>query len=275
MMNLNSKSNEQEQGIEEYEEITEKRTSRLGSIVLIILALFLLVIGQKVFSDVKDIPEEPIHPAYCTPTYSDINLLKDCNFARTCHFTETDRKFNVEQNFRKVEPQIKNIILLNQEISQINIQINSSERELDKLLGRYGVGLQEIMIGDEPFIDKPAAKATISSLNNEISLLNKELDVKTKERNSKLNIIKPKLLVLENSYEQAMDYYKTKAAWFNFIVFLLKLAFVLPLFGLSLYYYFKLKKGDHRDEIYYLLRHGFIGCGNFWRHCVLYPEESI
>ena len=249
MMNFNSKSNKQEQGTEEYEEITEKKTSRLGSVVLIILALFLLVIGQKVFSDVKDIPEEPIHPAFCVPTYSDIDLLKECNFARTCHFTETDRKFNVEKNFRDIEPQINSIISLNQEISGIKSQIDYNERALDRLLKKYDVGLQEIMVKEEPIIDKPATKASISSLNNEISLLNQEFDAKIQERNNKLNIIKQKLLVLENSYEQAIDYYKNEMAWFNFIVFLLKLAFVLPLFALSLYYYFKLKKKNSPHTI--------------------------
>jgi hypothetical protein len=249
MTYLNLESNKQEQGIEEYEEITEKKTSRLGNVVLIILVIFLFIIGQKVFSDVRGIPEEPVHPAFCTQTYSDIDLLKDRNYARTCNFTETDRKFNVEQNFRDVEPQIKNIILLNKEISGIKNQINSSERELDRLLGKYDVSLQEKIAIEEPILDKPVIKATVASLNEKIASLNQELVVQTQERDNKLNTIKPKLLVLESSYEQAMDYYKNKMAWFNFIVFLLKLVFVLPLFGLSLFYYFKLKKKNSPHTI--------------------------
>ena len=249
MVNLNSKLNEQEQGIEEYEEVTEKKTSKLGNVVLIILAIFLLIIGQKVFSDVKGIPEEPVHPAFCTQTYSDVDLLRESNFARTCHFTETDRKFNVEKNFKDVEQEINSIILLNKEINDIKNQINSNERELDRLLGRYDVGLQEIMVGEEPIIDKPVIKASVASLNEKIASLNQELAVKTLERDDKLNIIEPKLFVLKSSYEQAMDYYNNKMAWFNFIVFLLKLAFVLPLFGLSLYYYFKLKKNNSPNTI--------------------------
>ena len=247
MINLNSELDNKE--IEEYEEITEKKTSKLGNVFLIILIIFLFIIGQKIFSDVRDIPQKPVHPAFCASTYSDIDLLKNCNFARKCHFTEIDRKFNVEKNFRNIESQINNIIFLNKEISSIKNQISSNERELDKLLGRYDVGLQEIMSKEKPIIDKPAIKTSISFLNQEISSLNQKLAYKIKERNSRLNTIKPKLLVLKNSHNQAMNDYKNKMAWFNFIVFFLKLIFVLPLFVVSLYFYFKLKKKNSAHTI--------------------------
>ncbi|MCK4355081.1 zinc ribbon domain-containing protein [Candidatus Parcubacteria bacterium] len=240
---------EKNQGTEDYEEIVEKKTSKLGNVFLVILVIFLFIIGQKVFSDIKDIPEEPIHPAFCVETYSDIDLLRNLNYPQPCYFSEIDKKFNVEKKFRDIEPQINNIIFLNQEISDIQQEIYFNERELDRLLGRYGVGLQEIMVKEKPVIDKPEVKASISSLNEEIASLNQELTIKTKERDDKLNIIEPKLLVLKNSYEQAIDDYKNKRAYFNFIVFLLKLIFVLPLFCLSLYLYFKLKKKNSPHTI--------------------------
>ena len=250
MINFNIKQNNKESGIEEYEEIAEKRTSKLGNFVLIILAIFLLIIGQKVFSDVKNIPQAPVRPADCVSTYFEPVRLQRINYSPICRFSELDRKFNIENNFNDIEPQINNIISLNKDISGIESRIRENERETDRLLGRYDVSLLEEIAEEEALlIDKSGTKADIALLDSETAELERELAVKTKQRNSKIESLNPKLLVLKNSYDQAMDYYKTKQAWYNFKVFLLKLAFVLPLFGLSLVYYFRLKRKNSPHTI--------------------------
>ena len=229
-------------GVEDYEEISEKRTSRLGNIFLAILVLFLIIIGQKVFSDVKDIPERPVRPSSCVTRYSNINTLKNSIHFSTCTFGEIDQKFGLDQNFEKVSPEIENITLLNRQIRDIQNVINLREEGLDQLLKKYNISLQEVIAGEQPLLDKPEIKASIISLNNEISSLNQDLADKIQMRDRNIVAVSPVLGVLNNSYKDALDYYKKKLAFYNLAVFLLKLLFVLPLFAASLHFYLKLKK---------------------------------
>jgi len=48
-----------------YEEISEKKTSKLGYIFLIMMVVFVIGTGEKIFSDLKKIPERPTPPSYC------------------------------------------------------------------------------------------------------------------------------------------------------------------------------------------------------------------
>ncbi len=85
----------------------------------------------------------------------------------------------------------------------------------------------------------------------------KKVDYKTKleelfkkiEKNNKLNLIRPELVVLKTSYDEALKHYENKKAYHNLIVFLLKLLFVLPFFVLSLRFYFRLKRKNSPHTI--------------------------
>ncbi len=265
-----SQKNKESQGLEEYEEISEKKTSKLGYVLLIILALFLLIIGQKVFSDIKDIPQKPLSPTHSIEIYSDIEHLRNLAYPPTeyhqpakyiyiepletqkgliLEFNDTDKKFGIDKKFKAIETEINSIISLNGDINDIKSEINSQKAQLEKLLMKYDVSLQEVIAEEEPLMDKPGIKTSITSLNNEISLLNQQLAGKTAEKDSALNTIEPKLLVLKNSFDEALEYYKNKQAFYNFLVFLLKLVFVLPLFISSLYFYFRLKKKNSPHTI--------------------------
>ncbi|MEA1898410.1 MAG: hypothetical protein U9N53_12195, partial [Bacteroidota bacterium] len=263
-------------GKEEYEEISEKKTSKLGYILLVILMVFLVIIGQKIFSDIKDIPERPVHPSYQVQMYLEIENLRNVTHSpfsdkieyqnkpvpinieimefmepieKNKHigifeFNETDKKFEIDKKIREIEPEINSIISLNKDIDYFQKEISSNKSELDKLLAKYSVSLQEVIAREQALIDKPSIKREIISLDNEILLFNEKLANANAERNSKFNVIEPKVVILKTAYEQAEEYYENKIAFYNFIVFLLRLLFVLPLFFVSLYFYFKLKKKD-------------------------------
>jgi len=49
----------------EVEEVGERRTSVLGYLLLSMMVIFILVIGQTIFSDLSEIPKRPVAPSDC------------------------------------------------------------------------------------------------------------------------------------------------------------------------------------------------------------------
>ena len=240
--------------------------------------VFLVIIGQKIFSDIKDIPERPVHPSYQVQAYLEIENLRNITHSPFSdkieyhyepvpitieymepieeirhigifEFNDTDKKFDIDKKIKDIEPEINSIIALNKDISYFENEISSNKSQLDKLLAKYSVSLQEVIAGEQALMDKPSIKSSIISLDNEITSLNERLAGANKDRINKFLLIDPKLDILKIAYEQAEEYYENKIAFYNFIVFLLRLLFVLPLFIVSLYFYFKLKRKDSPHTI--------------------------
>jgi hypothetical protein len=273
--------NTKNQGVEEYEEISEKKTSKLGYLLLILLGIFLFVVGQNVFNDIQNIPERPIAPNQSIEGYLDAdnlkNLLDSSNYyvyeksriieenqpttpglteqektlitIKTAEFTAIDKKFGLDKNFSEIEPALNNILFLNKNLQKNEEDLNEKNQQMKELLGQYGLSLQEIMAKEETLMDKPEIKSQIILLNGEISLLNKKISEEILARDEKIESIRPLLLETKALYKSAMENYKDSVAKYNFIVFLLKLLFVLPFFCISLYFYFKLHRKNSPNTI--------------------------
>ena len=291
------------QPTDEYEEISEKKTSILGYALLIMLVIFLIIVGQRVFFDIQKIPQRPVPPTSIFYGY-DISLdkenlkniislpaeqnsniepvtNKECEIGAECQvdqieeigappaapvldiskplvekfqlktpkFNEIDKKFRIDKKFEAVKPTIESIISLNKEVSEIQNQITSKNNELRDLLIRYNVSLQEVIAKEDSLMDKPSIKKSIIALDNEVNALKEKLSTKTLERDEKITQAEPLLADLRAVYKEAREYFKNKEAYYNLIVFLLKLLFVLPFFAVSLRYYFKLHRKNSPHAI--------------------------
>jgi len=227
-----------------YVEISEKKTSKLGYLILVALFVFLIIIGQTVFSDIKKIPERPMGPSYCINIYS--SNFEHINYKpkQRCSFNEIDKEFGLDTLVSGLEPDINKIVEYNKEISIKTNLVSSNERALNDLLRKYDVSLQETIANEDALMDKPGIKNQIISLRTANDDLRAQIDELTTKRDEIILRINPKLEELKNTYSKAQEDYKTRLAYYNFKVFLLKLLFVLPLFGIFLHLYFKYKKKD-------------------------------
>jgi|GEM_PF-681012 len=269
------------QGTAEYEEISEKKTSKLGYVLLILLGIFLFIVGQNVFRDIQNIPKRPIAPNQSIERYLDAdnlkNLLDSSNYyiyektriiennqpiapgtieqektlltIETPEFSEIDKKFGIEKNFSEIEPTLNNILFLNREIKKNEEELAIKNQRLKEALGKYGLSLQEIMAKEDALMDNPELKSQIILLNGEVSLLNRKISDEILTRDEKINSVNPLLIETKSLYKSALEYYKDAIARYNFIVFLLKLLFVLPFFLISLIFYFKLHKKNSPNTI--------------------------
>ena len=223
-----------------YTEISEKKTSGLGYLILIALFMFLIIIGQTVFSDIKNIPERPEHPSYCL----DLENLDHMTYHPRCIFTEIDKKYGLDQLYKNIESDLNRIKDLNIAINNKNNQIMSSERDMSQLLQVYDVSLQETIAEEDALLDQPEIRTQIILSSESIDKLNEDIAQLNAERDSIIQEITPALETIKTKYEEANDDYKTQMAYYNLKVFLLKLLFILPLFAIFMKLYLKYKKRD-------------------------------
>ncbi len=228
-----------------YDEISEKKTSKLGYIFLIIMVIFVIGIGQTIFSDLRQIPERPISPSNCIiSSVSNLENLREVRCPYRGDFNEVDKRFGLDRKFNNIKSELQNLSSLNQSINTNNRSISESEQRIDKLNKDYDLSLQEKIADEEAIMDKTAIKSEISNLRNQIITLERKITSLKNQRDSLISQLSSSVKSIEQSYEEALDHYLTVKAWYKFKVFLLTLIFVLPFFVFSLFFYLKLKKKD-------------------------------
>lgn len=227
-----------------YEEISEKKTSKLGYILLIIMVIFVIGVGETIFSDLKRIPERPISPSYCIQgSVRHLENLTHLNCPNyNSGFNEVDKKFGLDTKFNNIKPKLQEISSLNENIRSNERKIRNLENSIQRLSKDYDLSLQEKMAGENAIMDTFGIKNQITSSRSQISNLKSKINSLEGQRDTVISGISSVINSLEQSYEQAQDYYQTKKAWYKFKIFLLTLAFILPFFALSLYYYLRLKR---------------------------------
>ena len=226
-----------------YDEISEKKTSKLGYIFLIIMVIFIIGVGETIFSDLQRIPERPVSPSGCI--LSSIKNLENSTHLNCPYrgdFNEIDKKFGLDRKFNRIKPQLEDLYSLNESINLHRKQITDSERSIEKLNQDYNLSLQEKMADEDAIMDKTNIKNEITYLRTKISNLKNSISSFESERDVIISQIDNSVKSIEQSYEEAYDHYLTVLAWYKIKVFLLTLLFVLPFFVLSVYFYLKLKK---------------------------------
>jgi len=227
-----------------YEEISEKKTTKLGYIFLIIMVIFIIGVGETIFSDLKIIPKKPIHPSSCILEISMINLenLSYLDCPTYGGFNEVDKKFGLDTKFNNIKPELQKISSLNENINSNEREIRNLENSIQRLNKDYDLSLKEKMADEDNIMDKSGIKNQIINSTSQIRSLNSNSTSLKNQRNSLISQITSSIKSLKQSYNEANDYYLTISAWYEFKVFLLTLVFVLPFFILSIFFYFKLKR---------------------------------
>lgn len=226
-----------------YEEVSEKKTSKLGYILLIIMVIFIIGVGETIFSDLKKIPEKPISPSYCIlSSVSNLENLTYLNCPNYSGFSEIDKKFKLDAKFNSIKPQLQKISSLNKGIRSNEKEIRNLENDIQRLSKDYDLSLQEKMAGENVIMDKSGIKNQITNSRSQISSFKNKISSSEEQRNLIISQITSSVYSLKQSYNEAQDYYQTKKAWYKFKIFLLTLAFVLPFFAFSIYFYLRLKR---------------------------------
>ena len=228
-----------------YEEISERKTSKLGYILLIIMVIFVIGVGETIFSDLKKIPERPISPSNCVlSSITNLENLTHLNCPSYRDFNEVDKKFGLDSKFNNIKSDLQQISSVNENISSNEREIRNLENSIQRLNKDYDLSLQEKMAGEDAVMDKSEIKYQITNSRSQIGSLQNNNSLLKNQRNSVISQISSSVKSLKQSYEEAYDHYLTVSARYKFKVFLLTLVFVLPFFIFSVHFYLKLKRKD-------------------------------
>ena len=160
-----------------FEEISEKRTTKLGYVMLFIMFVFLVGVGQTIFDDLRHTIDRPVSPSSCVSRLSADSLTNftscSSNRSRTdcgCRFTEVDEKFGLHAQFTAIVPTLTNIGDYNNEISQLRSNISSYTRSITQEERQYELSLQEKIAEEEVLFDRTGNQNTIINYRNQISI---------------------------------------------------------------------------------------------------------
>lgn len=228
------------------EEISEKRTSVLGYVLLTLMVIFIITAGNTVFYDLSRIPDEPVPLSECV---SRLDRQYTDYFIETCkehpNFTQTDSQFGLDSLYQQLFP----LVVSNQHLSDELESALRKETELKEtrmfLYQKYGVSLQE-----ESQSVSTSSNRILSSKRNAKQLLEIEARLSNhqttldsiKLEQTRLDIqLKPILEQFKTQLAEANNFLKWEAIWKKWYEFLLKLLFIMPLLGSSIVFYNKLK----------------------------------
>lgn len=236
------KKNDDTQGLEDFEEISEKRTSKLGYLLLIIMSVFIIGVGETIFFDLADIPDRPYSPSYCADQLTQPESVKNISRVPNCTYRDIDRKFSIDSLVLEMSPGIAKIVSYNEEIQKNKSTLRSLESTQRDLEKQYDLSLQETIAQEDAIVDKDSTKESIVGIRNEINALTGRNDVLVSQINTEYAKILGTITTLEKAYDDANEYYLTQKAWYKFKIFGLQLLFVAPFFFISLRSYLRLKK---------------------------------
>jgi len=174
-----------------YSEISEKKTSKIGYLILIALFIFLIIIGQKVFSDIEYVPDEPRTPSDCVA----LQRLEFKSRIDYCYFSEIDKKFQLDTQYENIEDEINEIVSINKDVNDKESQIRSNKITISDLLRKYDISLQETIANEYALLDKPDIKSQLISLQEYEDHLNQEITQLTASRKSIIKNIDPEVQI--------------------------------------------------------------------------------
>lgn len=256
----------------EVEEVGERRTSVLGYFLLTIMVIFLIIVGQTVFSDLGSILKKPQYPSTCVTalnfgSYNDSSYGEDFNnhsfsgasslselayFPSSCSFGDLDKRFSLDVDFKSVESQVRQIVTYNEQIRSLKNKVSKGEEQINQLGSRYDISLQEKMAGEQkPVMDSGTLQNDIVGQQDVVVSNQKDIRNLTNQRDQLVLKVTPNVSRLQDNLKKAINAYNDAFAWYKFKIFLLKLIFILPVFGFALYYYLRLKKNNSPYTIIY------------------------
>lgn len=248
----------------EVEEISEKRTSFLGYILLFIMVVFLIIVGQTIFSDLKDMVERPDAPSSCvsllntrinrTDYYeSNSSGLSNLSYLQNdCNFGEIDKQFGLDTSYNTIKPKLNEIVNLNNQMNNLRQNIRQKENEANRLNSQYDISLQEKMAGEQnPVMDKGLLQSGIVNQQSVIADNQAQITKLTSQRDKIIAEITPSVTQMLDKLKQATDAYEREMAIYSLKVFGLKFIFIFPFFAFSLFYYLRLKKKNSSYTIIY------------------------
>ena len=267
---LQGKTNEAPKSGAGHEEVSEKRTTKVGYLLLFFMGLFIVIIGQTIFSDIGRIPNQPEGLSSCSRefaalldsrwvdapiTHTDVyatgydeirdTYQVDDLTKQQCRFSRYEEASGAAATLRAAYPDLKRYYALEDPINRVERDLNTLKPERTLKQEAYDISLQERQAGiPTPVMDSEQAGSSLKTDTQAVMRLESERKVLLSERAAILDAIRGTASGFETERQQAKELYLSAYNRYRIKVFLLSLLFVLPLFLYALKRYFSWKRED-------------------------------
>src|SRR3989344_494237 len=236
-------------------EETERRTPKLGYLLLLIMAVAGIIFGWMALDDLSRIPSRPTPLSYCSNRYGsyqrtfiqqsrlatrvyDYDYIY--NSSTPCSFIDLEQKHNIPALIEKRAPFAAKLQELNAASSNFSNQILNARRQRENIERQYGLGLEEKQANVPQIFPTPAIQQQILALRSNEAALQKLLTPFETEKQPLVIKLKEIDGELTEAYKPVFAEYNRRLRFYEFKVFLLQFGLILPLFLLALWAYFKL-----------------------------------
>jgi predicted RNA-binding Zn-ribbon protein involved in translation (DUF1610 family) len=248
-----------------YEE-KERRTTAAGFILLVIMFVAGLFFGWRALDDLGRIPSRPAALSLCASRYAPGVLIDTPvrpfesqplyeeypygtydpygyqNY-KNCKFNDLEDKYGVVKVFERQEPLRNQNRDLNRQLSSVRNSLYQVRNQLQSSAREYDLGLQEKQAQiPVPIFPLGASGTKLSDLHNQEARLIEQENGFLAQLNGLSSQIKNLDKELEAAYKPVFEEQNSRLRWYEFLVFLLQLIFVLPLFLLVYRGYLRLHR---------------------------------
>ena len=167
------------------------------------MVIFVVGVGETIFSDLKKIPERPISPSYCiSKLVKHLENLTYLNCPDYSGFNEVDEKFGLDTKFNKIKPQLQEISSLNEDIRSNKREVRNLENSIQRLNKDYDLSLQEKMANENVIMDKFGIKNQITNSRFQISNFTNKIKSFERQRSIIISQITNPVSLLDQSYDE-------------------------------------------------------------------------
>lgn len=245
-----------------YEE-AERKTPKLGVVLLLLMVIAGTFFGWRALDDLSSIPTRPpslsscgyqYHSAYVAQNtqrqYTPPSLYQDYqpydyyqDYSK-CEFSAIEQAHNIPALFLQKKPFEDTRNELSKQLSSIENQLQAIRYQRDQLSNKYNLGLQEQQAGvpQNVYSVAPDVQAELTSLLNQESELAKQSADLHVDIQKIVDDMKPIDAQITEAYKSALPEQNSLQRWFEFKVFLLQFLFVFPFFFLVFRGYLKLHR---------------------------------
>jgi hypothetical protein len=247
-----------------YEEVSEKKTTKLGYFLLLIMVILGVWQGQGFISSLASNIKSPDSMSSCAYYFKNIVDKKNNtdsynqnyyygysgNGIKNCVYNTFEKENSFPAIVAEISPLVQKVETLNKSLEYSRNSSYNTSNSINNLKQNYNISLNEKIAGEgDTVYDKTEVKQGLSQNESRLDFINKniaELESDIKQTNTQIENI---VLRKEVSIQKAFSDYTKEVKWVDFERALLLFVLISPILYLSIKKYFKLKKENSQYSI--------------------------
>lgn len=246
-----------------YEEIQERKTTKLGFFLLIVMVILGVSQGQGFIKALSRNIPNPQSISYCGFYLNDIigaknGVNKDYfsyryNGSRdisVCPYSNIERNYGIENIIREITPYSQKTVSLEKDLRNLEDALRSVQIQINKEKQNYGISLQEKIAQEGTTVyDKSQIKLGLAQLQIQEETLKTQINYKNSEikqnNNDLYNVVAKNATAIRNVFED----YASKTKLVEFERALLLLLLIAPALYFTLKKYLQYKRENSQYTI--------------------------